>query len=40
MLVCELFSDAMKPFQQGVLLRVMQSKALQTKEMIKEVLSP
>ena len=34
-LVCELFSDAMKPFQQRVLLRVMQAN-----EMINEVLSP
>jgi hypothetical protein len=34
-LVCELFSDAMKPFQQSVLLRLMQ-----TKEMINKVLSP
>ena len=33
-LVCELFSDAMKPFQQSVLLRVMQAN-----EMINEVLS-
>ena len=34
-LVCEIFSDAMKPFQQSVLLRVMQAK-----EMINKVLSP
>ena len=34
-MVCELFSDVMKPFQQSVILRVMQAN-----EMINEVLSP